>query len=55
MDLLFYSGNIYFIDNDSARESLVRSYSPVFSSRELILASKIAAAVLVIGMHECNN
>ena len=41
---LSFGRNIFFIDNESAREALIRSFSPVFSSREIILASKISDA-----------
>ena len=42
--VLSHSKTIFFQDNESARESLIRSYSPVWSSRELIVLSKIADA-----------
>ena len=42
--VLSHSKNIFFQDNESARECLIRSYSPVWSSRQLIVLSKIADA-----------
>ena len=38
---LAHARNLYFIDNESARESLVRSYSPSWTSREILLQIKI--------------
>jgi hypothetical protein len=40
--ILDNSKNIFFIDNESAREALIRSYSPVWTSRELIVLAKVA-------------
>ena len=36
------SRNLFFQDNESAREALIRSYSPSCFSREIILACKIS-------------
>ena len=39
--VLSHARNVYFIDNESARESLVRSYSPSWTSREILVQIKI--------------
>ena len=38
---LSHARNLFFIDNESAREALIRNYSPSWSSREIILRVKI--------------
>ena len=38
---LSYSRNLWFIDNESARESIIRSYSPIWTSREILVQIKI--------------
>ena len=43
---LAHARNLFMIDNESAREGLVRSFSPVFFSREILLASKLCDAGL---------
>ncbi len=43
-DTLSHARNLFFIDNESAREALIRNYSPSWSSRELILRVKILDA-----------
>ena len=39
-EVLSHSRNLWFIDNESAREGYVRSYSPSWSSREILLVAK---------------
>ena len=39
---LSHARNLFFLDNEGARESIIRAYSPSWTSRELILQIKIA-------------
>ena len=39
--VLEHCRNLFFLDNDSAKEGLIRSFSPSWASREIILATKL--------------
>ena len=40
-EFLSHARNIFSIDNESAKEACIRSYSPSWSSREILLVSKL--------------
>jgi hypothetical protein len=40
-DTLAHARNLFFVDNESAREGLIRNYSPSWTSREIILRVKV--------------